>query len=274
MSYSPLTTAELDRYFARIAYQGSPRADIGTLAALHYLHPLAIPFENLDSWSGHTPLLDEAAVFTKLVDAGRGGYCFEHNQLFLRALLALGFNVQTLAARVIQPGQPLPRTHKVLLIQTGQGPVLADVGFGGMTMSAPLQLYLRGQQTTPHEPWQIEADDNEYVTSAQVLGEWSPKFRFSLQPQTTRDYEMANWYVANHPSSRFRNDLIAARVSAAGRHALLNTRLMFHQHNQGSEQTELGSPAEVAAALNQVFGINTTAIIGLEQKLAKLFTDS
>ena len=121
MSYSPLTTAELDRYFARIAYQGSPRADIGTLAALHYLHPLAIPFENLDSWSGHTPLLDEAAVFTKLVDAGRGGYCFEHNQLFLRALLALGFNVQTLAARVIQPGQPLPRTHKVLLIQNDAG---------------------------------------------------------------------------------------------------------------------------------------------------------
>src|SRR5438105_2739775 len=87
MNYTLLSADELDRYCKRIGYNGSPRADLPTLAQLHRLHPLAIAFENLESWCGRTPALDEDAVFAKLVDAGRGGYCFEQNQLFLRVLL-------------------------------------------------------------------------------------------------------------------------------------------------------------------------------------------
>ncbi len=271
MSYTLMSPAELSRYFARIGYHGSPQADLATLHALHYLHPLAIPFENLDSWCGRTPTLDETAVFAKLVDGGRGGYCFEHNQLFLRALLTLGLGAQTLAARVIVPAQQTPRTHKVLLVQTNEGACLTDVGFGGMTMTAPLQLSMQGEQATPHEPWQIEKIANEYLVSAKVKAEWSAKFRFSLEPQTARDYDMANWFVATHPASIFTNDLIAARVTAEGRYALLNTRLMFHRNHHSSEQRDLTSPAELKQVLTQVLGINLTSITGLDAKLAKLF---
>ena len=40
-------------------------------------------------------------MFQKLVHNRRGGYCFEQNQLFLRALTALGFDTRPLLARVV-----------------------------------------------------------------------------------------------------------------------------------------------------------------------------
>jgi N-hydroxyarylamine O-acetyltransferase len=39
-------------------------------------------------------------VSTKLIEARRGGYCFEQNALFAAVLEAIGFRVTRLAARV------------------------------------------------------------------------------------------------------------------------------------------------------------------------------
>src|SRR5688572_10879815 len=130
--YSRLSNDELQQYFQRIGFTGNAGSDLATLKALHYLHPLVIPFENLDSLLGTAPELGEAAVFDKLVRVRRGGYCFEHYQLFMRVLMTLGFQVQGLSARVVMPELMLPRTHMVLLVTLDQRPYLVDVGFGGM----------------------------------------------------------------------------------------------------------------------------------------------
>ena len=98
MSYTSLAAIPLLRYLERIGFTGKAQPDLATLQSLHLLHPCAITFENLDSWCGITPSLDEEAVFNKLVMQQRGGYCFEHNQLFLRVL-------QTI--RLFQLNQPL-----------------------------------------------------------------------------------------------------------------------------------------------------------------------
>ena len=273
MSYPSLSSSELAAYFKRIGFNGTARADLATLQQLHLLHPLALTFENLDSWCGTTPVLAEAAVFDKLVNGGRGGYCFEHNQLFMRALLTIGFAVQGLAARVIIPDAALPRTHKVLLVQLDEELWLADVGFGGMTMTAPLRLIEGGQQT-PHEPWQLQKDGDSFLLSAWVQDAWSVKYRFSLEPQTPSDYELSNWYVATFPSSRFRNDLIAARVDRHGRHALLNTRYMHHRLGKPSLQTDVHSASELKALLQTVFGLNLDRIAALPARLNTLFPNS
>src|SRR5690606_25999814 len=116
-----LSDDELQRCFGRIGYAGrQPGPDLATLQALHHLHPLAIPFEKLDSFSGKAVSLDPGLVFAKLVDQQRGGYCFEHNLLFMRVLETLGFAVHGLSARVWwmreeDPAQP--RTHKALLLR-------------------------------------------------------------------------------------------------------------------------------------------------------------
>ncbi|EOT1168876.1 arylamine N-acetyltransferase, partial [Cronobacter turicensis] len=69
-------------YYSRIGYTGESRPTLETLNALHRHHTAAIPFENLDVLLGREILLDDDAIFIKLVEAGRGGYCFEQNALF------------------------------------------------------------------------------------------------------------------------------------------------------------------------------------------------
>jgi len=93
---------DLERYFSRIGYDGPCAATLDVLRALHRLHPLAIPFENLDVLAGRRVSIRLDDIVAKLVDAKRGGYCFEHNTLFAHGLAALGFGVGALFARVAE----------------------------------------------------------------------------------------------------------------------------------------------------------------------------
>lgn len=271
MNHPPLSADEFAAYRTRIGMNAPLRCDLASLHALHHLHPLAIAFESLESFCGGIPSLEPAQVFAKLVKAGRGGYCFEQNQLFWRVLRTLGFQVKPLAARVLLPDRQMPRTHMVLLVTLDGIEWLADVGFGGMTMTAPLRLDLATAQDTPHERWQVQRSDDEYLVSAEVEGEFQPKFRVALAQQIHEDYEMANWVVASFPTSRFRNELIAARPDANGRHALGNKRLSYHRRGQASTHRELGSAAEAMEVLQKIFGITTGNISGLSQRLTELF---
>ncbi len=134
---------DLDAYFKRIGYSGPRNASLDTLRELHNLHPQAIPFENLDPLLGRPVKLDPASLQAKLVDGGRGGYCFEHNSLFANVLRQLGFKVQEATARVrwnVPAGARTPRVHCLLFVDAEGGKYLADVGFGGNVLTAPLKL--------------------------------------------------------------------------------------------------------------------------------------
>ena len=75
------------RLFQAHRLRGAARCRrLSTLRELHYLHPQAIPFENLDPLLKRPVKLDPASLQAKLVEAGRGGYCFEHNPLFANVL--------------------------------------------------------------------------------------------------------------------------------------------------------------------------------------------
>ena len=102
---------DLDGYFARIGYGGPTGVSLATLQALHAAHPRAIPFENIDALMGVSVGLDVASLQDKILGQGRGGYCFEHNLIFMHALDMLGFTVGGLAARVLwgQPDGPQKR---------------------------------------------------------------------------------------------------------------------------------------------------------------------
>src|SRR3569623_164652 len=106
-------------------------------------HPAAIPFENLDPLMRRPVKIDRASVDAKLVQGGRGGYCFEQNSLFRAALEAIGFQVTGLSARVqwnAPPERINPRTHMLLRLALPEGDHIADVGFGGLTLTTPLRL--------------------------------------------------------------------------------------------------------------------------------------
>jgi N-hydroxyarylamine O-acetyltransferase len=264
---------DLDRYLDRVGYSGPRNATRGTLETLHRLHPAAIPFENLDPLLGWPVALDADALQAKLVAGGRGGWCFEHNILFRHALEALGFSVTSLAARVVwnaAPGSPVgPRSHMLLLVELDGSPHLADVGFGGNVLTAPLRLEPHTAQPTPHEPHRLKPLENGYALEAFFGGEWRAFYRFTLEPQFPADYEVSNWYLCHHPSSFFRQMLIAARATPKGRYTLRNNTLAIHRGNE-TERRSLGDSAALRACLENDFGIRLPESPELEAMLERV----
>lgn len=273
----PLINDDLAHYYQRIGFDGAARCDLPTLQRLHHLHAHAIPFENLDSWLGRPVSLEPTAVFEKLVTERRGGYCFEQNLLFREVLEALGFRVRGLSARVVwqlPEGIVLPRTHMVLLVTIGERRYLADVGFGGLTLTAPLELDSRSAQSTSHEVFKLEHDGKHYALLADVAGSWQPLYRFGEEEQLPADYAMANWYVSTHAHSRFVLQLIAGRPGTGMRHALMDRRHTRHYLDKPSAQQTLASAAALRKALQEDLGIDLSGLTELDAKLTALFANN
>jgi len=269
-----LSNTALDQYCRRLGFGGTLQTDVATLQQLHALHPQAIAFENLDAWLGRPVVLEPDHVLDKLVLQQRGGYCFEHNLLFMRVLQTLGFVVQGLAARVLwnlPETTVLPRTHMLLLVVAEGQRWIVDVGFGGLPMTAALMLDSDLVQHTPHESFRISRESGSHLLQACVAGEWQSLYRFTLEPQTLADHTMANWYVSTHPESRFVSQLIAGRADSDGRHALLNNRYKRHHSGAPSVQEILATPADVRDVLETRLRNDTSKLPELEQRLAALF---
>jgi N-hydroxyarylamine O-acetyltransferase len=251
------STFDLDAYLDRVGYAGPRTATLDTLAALHALHPAAIPFENLNPLVGWPVALNIESLQEKLL-RGRGGWCFEQNTLFSHALLALGFSVTSLAARVIwnvPPDSPVgPRSHMLLLVDLDGQRYIADVGFGGNVLTAPLLLAPHIAQPTPHEPHRLLPLDNGFLLEASWNDEWNPFYRFTLEPQFPADYEVSNWYLCHHPSSFFREVLICARATPEARYALRNNALTIRRGKETEKRTLVG-PAALRDCLALDFGL-------------------
>jgi N-hydroxyarylamine O-acetyltransferase len=253
---------DLEAYFQRIGYTG-PRTDaasLETLAAIHRLHPSAIAFETLDALLKRPIILTAAALEQKLLHGGRGGWCFEQNLLLSRVLQSLGFGITGLAARLLwnrPAGEVRARTHMLLLVEgCAGGPHIADVGFGGLTLTGPLRLVPDVEQATPHEVFRLcHARDGTYILQVLLGDAWKPMYSFDLQPQVLPDYEVWNWHLCHHPESPFINNLMVARVTPERRYGLFNNRLSIHHLRGDSEQTMLTTSAELRETLAGPFNI-------------------
>ena len=248
----------LDRYFARIGYAGSPRPDLETLRELHRLHPVSIPFENLSTLLGEPVRLDPAALEDKLVRRRRGGYCFEQNTLFMHVLAAIGFSMTPLAARVIwnqDVSRPNPRTHMALLLRLGQHRFLCDVGFGAATLTAPLRFETGIEQETPHETYRIVESDALFELQMWSRDAWRGVYRFDLQPQDPVDYEAMNHFVETHPGSVFLTTLMACRPDATGRYTLRNNELARYVDARAVERRTIPTGQALEAVLQGEFAI-------------------
>lgn len=251
-------TFDLDAYLARIGFDGPRAPTLDTLRALHRLHPQAIPFENLDPLLRRPTSLDPAALGDKLVRRRRGGWCFEHNGLLLHALTALGFRAGGLAARVLwnlPEGRTTARTHMLIRVELDEGTHLADVGFGGMVLTAPLRLEPGVEQATPHGVFRLTRDGGDLVAEARLPAGWKPLYRFDLAPQQRVDHELASWYLETHPASHFLSTLIASRVDGPLRLGLRNHELAVHHPDGTTQRHTLSTPAELRAVLEERIGL-------------------
>jgi N-hydroxyarylamine O-acetyltransferase len=264
----------VDAYFSRIGYAGARTPTLETLTGILLRHPQTIAFENLDALLRRPIGLDPEALEKKLVRGGRGGWCFEQNLLLRDVLQTLGFQVTGLAARAMwnaPDGVVRARSHMLLKIEGVEGGTyIADVGFGGLTLTAPLRLVTDLEQPTPHETFRLVRREGDLVLQALLRDAWKPLYSFDLQPQRVVDYELSNWYLANHPGSPFVDNLMTARVTPDRRYGLFNNRLSTHYLHGESDQAVLASPGEMQRVLESTFGIELPDEPGLEALLARL----
>lgn len=252
------TIADLGVYLARLHFDTPPAPTLDTLRELQHRHTAAIAFETVDTLLRRRVAIDLPAIERKVLHQGRGGYCYELNQLFLALLRQLGFEARPITGRVVMGGPEnaaMPRTHLLSLVTLDGVGWIADVGFGRMVPTAPLRLDTDEAQPTPHEPYRVVDRDGQFYLSAQVAGEWRPLYVFDLQPQSTVDFEVGNWYVCTHPASPFVGQLLAARTGPGVRHTFQNGAYGIHRVGEASERRQVTDVDETLALLRGTFGI-------------------
>ena len=248
---------ELDAYLARIGLGLIPEADAEGLTAVQRAHRLAIPFENLDIRLGRGISLDPGHVFEKLVHRRRGGYCFEQNQLFLRALTAIGFDARPLLARVwlMADGVP-PRTHTLNLVHIDGEPWIADAGFGG-SYSPPMRLAEASEAVAPdgaHFRLSLTEDHGWLLERQMETDSWQAQYSFTLDDVASADLEMANHWTATRAETRFTTFSLVSLVLPSG-FASLTDRHYTRRNGDQHVEADIESPTAYRLRLNFVFGI-------------------
>ncbi|WP_340315373.1 arylamine N-acetyltransferase family protein [Rhizorhabdus argentea] len=257
---------DLDGYLARIGLGLRPAADAEGLAIVQRAHRLSIPFENLDVRLGRGISLDPAHVFDKLVHRRRGGYCFEQNQLFLRALTAIGFDARPLLARVwLGTVEVPPRTHTINLVRIDGEDWIADAGFGG-SYGPPMRLFDGSEATAPDGArfrlsrtedygWLLERRGDPRSTDGRSHSEdWQAQYSFTLDKVTPIDLEMSNHWTSTRPGVRMTSLSIVSLCLPSG-FATLTDRHYTRRNGDQYVEADIESATAYRLRLNFVFGI-------------------
>jgi arylamine N-acetyltransferase len=264
----------LRAYCTRLGLDAPPAPTPAGLALLQRAHRQAITFENIDVLLGRPILIDSDAVFAKLVERGRGGYCFEQNRLYADMLAEIGIATRPLLARPrlgLPEGFTGPRTHVLLLAELEGRPWLADAGFGG-SFVPPMPLEDGAEEATPDgarhrlrhlgEPqgeWVLERVGPRTTTDGRAHDshEWQAQYSFDLAHVEQMDLEQANHWTATWPSSRFLAGPVVSRVLPAGFAALTGTVLSLAEGGMWQKR-EIAWAGEWRAVMTAVFGLDLT----------------
>ncbi len=245
---------DLDGYLERIGYHGDRRPTSRTLAALHRAHVDAIAFENLDVVLGRGVSVELDDVQAKLVERGRGGYCYEHNVLFAAVLERLGYRVERFLARIgaVQE-RPRPRTHMTLLAHGDGESWLADVGFGAGLLE-PLLWGDSHVQDQGGWTYQLAGNGGTWEVRERHDDGWGVLYNFTEEPQHLSDVVMSNHFTATYPDSPFVAQIVVMSKDADQRRQLLGRRFSVTRAEGDVHERDLGD-AEMAGILRRDFGL-------------------
>ncbi len=247
---------DVKAYLERINYRGSLDPSEESLRGLQVAHLLAVPFENLSIHAGQPIVLEDEALFAKIVGRKRGGFCYEANGLFAALLRALGFDVVMLSAGVAKAeGGFGPDFDHMALMVTLERRWLVDVGFGDSFLE-PLLLDERGEQAQGGRAYRILADGPYLLLMRREgEGEWEAQYRFTLRPHGYADYAEMCRYHQTSPQSHFTRGRVCSRATERGRVTLSGMRFITTSKDGVRQERALTGEEEYAAILREHFGI-------------------
>lgn len=248
-----LTTPQLHSYLDRLSCQGDLRPGLPLLTRLHQAHLQQIPFENLDIRLGIPINLAPDALFQKILNDRRGGFCYELNYAFSLLLTQLGFQVRLIAAEVYNGhGYGPAFDHLLLAVGLEDGCWIADVGFG-VCFRTPLRIGGEGiveLKTT----YSLQQDpDRRWVLYQAREGQpLQPQYRFALQGYELTAFLPMCRYQQTSPDSHFTQKSICSVATPQGRISLSNDKCIVT--TDGRRQVSgLHNAAEYRTALQTHF---------------------
>ncbi len=244
----------LSAYFERIGWSGAVTPTLDTLSDLIRAHNHTVPFENLDVQLGKTLTTRVEDAYDKIVNAGRGGWCYEQNGLFGWALSQIGFDVQRIAASVMRAprGPTSHANHLTLLVSSPceDAQWLADVGFGGSLLH-PIRLE---EGTHYHAPFTVglrQLDDGFWQFWESVgHGEFS--FDFENASADERALSERCHYLQTSQDSGFVQNFVC-QLRRPDSHIVLRGRVLSLITSDGKSRRVLESADELVATLSEEF---------------------
>ena len=266
----------LESYLERIGFDRPPVLSYDTLMGIPRAHVLSTTFENVDVQLGRRTTLDPKHAYEKIVERGRGGWCYEMNGLLGWALSEIGFNVTRLSATVgrYHGRESVPGSHLCLLVTFEEEQFLVDVGFGGSLLEPmPLRPHRRHDvpfavelQTTGINAWRfIEHAHDETMY-----------FDFEVKPAEESQLAITNAHLQTDPDSAFVKNLVAQR-RFEDHHLTLRGRVVSELRAEGVRKRTVANPDELVMVLKQGFNLDVPKIADNWSKIvarhSKLFGD-
>jgi N-hydroxyarylamine O-acetyltransferase len=252
----------VEKYLARIGLENTGSVpDLASLKRLQRQHLLNVPFENLDIHWGRRIVLDTDAIYQKVVQNNRGGFCYELNGLFNELLREVGFETRLLSARVADDdggGFTAEYDHMALLVIIGEMQYLADVGFGAFT-AEPLQFVPDLEQEDEAGIFVIRHYDRDnFVVAKRQEDGWKNEYEFKPLGHDLSEFaDRCDWQQTS-PESHFTKGKVCSIMTVNGRKTLTDDRFIVTDAGIRTEDP-VRSNQEFEHILFREFGISAPA---------------
>jgi N-hydroxyarylamine O-acetyltransferase len=210
--------------------------NVDGLERLQRAHLTRVPFDNLDVFARREVRNDIGWSVPKIVDRGRGGWCYELNGAFAWLLGELGFKVKQLGATVLLTPGPMERAHLAIEVAL-ERPYLVDVGFGD-SFIRPLPLDDRGPHDGGSGSYSFEFGEEETTLFFDGPDGPEPQYRFGSGAFGTDDFVEQSERKWRDPHQKWRQKPFATRLLDGGpdRVTLLEDRLKLRRNGEWSER--------------------------------------
>ena len=230
-------------------------------------HACSVPFENIDVQLGRSLTIEAEDAFEKIVERGRGGWCYEHNGLFGWALSEMGFDVMRVAGAVRRDerGDAALNNHLCLLVRepdpgAGKPVYLADVGFGG-SMTAPIEL-TDSKHTQPPYRIRLRSIEERYWRLHEESADGESNYEFAAKPADETALAAKCEQLQNDPLSGFVQTLVVQK-RLPDAHVCLRGRVLATTTATGKQSVLLESAEDLAAAVSELCGLDIPEVAGL-----------
>lgn len=255
--YAPVP--DVDTYLRRLQAGPAKVLDKDYLDSLVYSHQCSIVFENLDICLAHRPIsLGIADIFQKVIEGGRGGYCFELNALFTQLLKDLGYTAYPCMCRITRGKDFLPPIlHRGILVLLEDGLYFCDVGYGG-PMPPGAVLIQDGHSVALHgETFHIRRKDSYWwiLSRTTSRGVCEDVLEFYTMPQENVDFIALNEYCSKSEASVFTQRYFVNVRTPSGSKSILGDTFICVEHGE-TVQRMIADKDDLRQILSCHFGIS------------------